>query len=192
MSLQTLIETYGYWALFIGTFLEGETIVVLAGFAAHQGYLQLEKVVLISFLGSLLGDQLYFFLGRIKGREILKKRPKWKPMSTKIQPKLEKHQTLLILGFRFVYGFRTVTPIVIGMSNIKTSKFAILNSISAAIWATAIATGGYFFGDTLQAFLGDVKYYELSVIVAIGVAGAIIWIIHFFHMKKDKMIYKED
>ena len=38
--LEHYIETYGYLAVMIGTFLEGETILVLAGFAAHQGYLQ--------------------------------------------------------------------------------------------------------------------------------------------------------
>ena len=36
--LQSLIEDYGYLAVFIGAFLEGETILVMAGFAAYQGY----------------------------------------------------------------------------------------------------------------------------------------------------------
>jgi len=41
MDLQSFIENYGYAAILIGTFLEGETILVLAGLAAHQGYLVL-------------------------------------------------------------------------------------------------------------------------------------------------------
>lgn len=45
MSLENVIESYGYWALFLGTLLEGETFVVIAGFLAHQGYLQLKLVI---------------------------------------------------------------------------------------------------------------------------------------------------
>ena len=62
MSLEQLIESYGYIVLVIGTFLEGETILVLGGIAAKLGYLQLYGVVLAAFIGSLAGDQLYFFL----------------------------------------------------------------------------------------------------------------------------------
>jgi membrane protein DedA with SNARE-associated domain len=54
--LESLIETYGYWAVLLGTVLEGETVVVIAGFLAHQGYLQLKFVIFFSFLGSLIGD----------------------------------------------------------------------------------------------------------------------------------------
>ena len=60
MDLQSIIENYGYAAIFIGTFLEGETILILAGLAAHQGYLVLTWVILAAFLGSLCGDQLFF------------------------------------------------------------------------------------------------------------------------------------
>ena len=41
MSLEALISHYGYAAVAIGTFFEGETILVIAGFASHQGYLAL-------------------------------------------------------------------------------------------------------------------------------------------------------
>ena len=60
MDLQSIIENYGYAAILIGTFLEGETILVLAGLAAHQGYLELTGVIFSAFLGSLCGDQLFF------------------------------------------------------------------------------------------------------------------------------------
>jgi hypothetical protein len=41
MSIAQLLADYGYWAVFIGGLREGETILVLAGFAAHQGHLSL-------------------------------------------------------------------------------------------------------------------------------------------------------
>ena len=51
----------------------------------------------------------------------------------------KQHQNLLILGFRFLYGLRSVTPFVIGMSGISWLRFALLNVIGAGIWASAFA-----------------------------------------------------
>ena len=51
-TIAHLIDQFGYWAILAGTFLEGETILVLAGFAAHQGYLRLDLVILAAFIGS--------------------------------------------------------------------------------------------------------------------------------------------
>jgi len=81
MDLQSIIENYGYAAILIGTFLEGETILVLAGLAAHQGYLVLTGVIFAAFLGSLSGDQLFFYLGRRHSQAVLSRRPSWKYLS---------------------------------------------------------------------------------------------------------------
>ena len=40
----------------IGTGLEGETILVMAGFAAHQGHLSLPGVIAAAFTGSLIAQ----------------------------------------------------------------------------------------------------------------------------------------
>lgn len=64
MTIADFLSHYGYLALLIGTFLEGETILVLGGLAAHQGYLDLAGVILAAFAGSLMGDQFFFLLGR--------------------------------------------------------------------------------------------------------------------------------
>ena len=74
MNLAGLLATYGNLAVAVGTFLEGETILLMAGFAAHCGYLDLSKVILVAW-GGLLGDQFYFFLGQRYGDRILARFP---------------------------------------------------------------------------------------------------------------------
>ena len=56
MSLSDLLANYGYPVVFLGTLLEGETILALAGFAAHRGHLQLPAVVGLATAGSALVD----------------------------------------------------------------------------------------------------------------------------------------
>jgi membrane protein DedA with SNARE-associated domain len=60
MAVESLIEEYGYIAVFVGAFLEGETVLVLAGFAAHRGHLDLPRVITMAMFAGWLGDQLYF------------------------------------------------------------------------------------------------------------------------------------
>jgi membrane protein DedA with SNARE-associated domain len=179
MLLEEFITTYGYAAVGIGSFLEGETVVVLGGFAAHRGYLELPWVIVSAFLGTLTADQLYYFIGRIKGRTILEKRPKWKAGSEKVFALLHKHQILLILGFRFIYGLRTVTPLLIGASRVSPIRFIVLNIIGAAIWAIVVGSMGYLFGYTLEIFIHDVKRYELLFFAALAGIGIILWLLHF-------------
>jgi len=172
-DLQQLVIDYGYLALFIGTYLEGETILVIAGFLAHGGYLQLEWVMLTAFLGTFAGDQTFFYLGRWKGIAFLEKRPLWHSKTDKVFDLLHKHQILVILGFRFLYGVRNVTPFVIGASKIHPLKFFLLNFLGAGIWAIAVGYLGYTFGQFAESIMGQVKKYEmyiLGVLVAIGLA----------------------
>ncbi len=178
MSIEDLIANYGYAAILIGTFLEGETILILGGFAAHRGYLQLPWVMLCAFLGTLLGDQLYFHVGRVKGKSFLERRPGWKSKADKVLPLLEKHQTWLILAFRFMYGIRTVTPFLIGTSGVSPWRFLLLNSIGALFWSTLIGTLGYLFGQTMEVLIGNLKRYEFWLFAVIAGAGLVFWSAH--------------
>lgn len=183
MSLEALIEHYGYLALVVGTLFEGETILVLGGFLAHRGYLELPWVILAALAGSLSGDQLLFFLGRRHSSYVLSRFPSLHARIETAVLRLRRYQTLLILAFRFLYGFRTVTPFVIGMSPVPTMKFAILNAVSAMLWASVIGTAGYLFGNALEALLGDIRRYEVEMMAGILVVGAAIWLIHFLRRR---------
>jgi len=179
MSIQYLISTYGYLAIFIGTFFEGETILVIGGFSAHRGYLELAWVIVSAFFGALLGDQLYFILGRKKGKSLFAKKPHWAKKSEKVFSLLEKHQTIFILGYRFLYGLRTVSPFLIGMSGVTVVRFITLNIIGVGIWAATIGTAGFLFGQALESALGNIKRFELHVIVLLAGIGLLLWLYQF-------------
>lgn len=164
-----------YLILLVWTFLEGETIVIIAGIAARDGHPWLPLVMLCAFCGSLCSDQLLFFLGRYKGQAFMAKRPRWQIQAEKVYRILEKHQTALILGFRFLYGMRNITPLAIGMSQVSARRFVILNIIGAAIWSVAFSYGGYLFGAALETFLK--KEHKVMVIILLLVLATILWIV---------------
>ena len=187
MTIESLVRDFGYLAVFIGTFLEGETILVVAGFAAYEAYLRLEWVIVAAFFGSLFGDQLYFFIGRYKGESLLKKYRSWEPRVNRFRKMMARHETWFILVFRFLYGLRTVAPFAIGLSSVRLRKFIFLNILSAAIWAVTLGLLGYFFGQVMEAVLHDIKRYELIIMAGIFLVASIIFVLkRFRRRRKDR------
>jgi membrane protein DedA with SNARE-associated domain len=174
LDLQYLIEHYGYLALFIGTFLEGETILVLGGIAAQQGWLELPWVITVAFVGSLAGDQLAFLIGRRWGRAILARFPSWQAKVTRIQARMNRYLDLWMLTFRFFYGLRNPTPFVLATCGVPLARFSLLNAIGALIWAAAGAGGGYLFGHALERALGEMKQYSLILVGGLLVLGGLV------------------
>ena len=72
MSPESLLEQFGYFAVFVGTFLEGEAILVAAGFFASRGYLDVVAVYVVAFAGAFLGHVFWFWLGRAHGVKLLR------------------------------------------------------------------------------------------------------------------------
>jgi membrane protein DedA with SNARE-associated domain len=173
-----LVQRYGYLAVLVGTFLEGETVLVLAGYAAHRGYLQLPVVIALAFVGSLSGDQLMFWLGRHFGPRVLEGRPRWRAPVEGARAALDRRGAWLVLSFRFFYGFRNVTPFAIGTTGARARWFTPLNAAGAAIWAVTVAVAGYVFGEALTLVLTRAHRYEEWIFGGIAAVGIIVWALH--------------
>ena len=185
MDLSSLIHQYGYVAIFLGTFVEGESIALLGGFFAHGELLDLRLVMVVTFVGSFCGDQTAYWLGRKFGS-------RWRPKSPVVQRRiadaerlLTRHQIPVLLGFRFVYGIRNATPFVAGsITNIPVLRFIALNAAGAAIWAISIPVIGYYFGETAELLLGSRHIYEGRILAAIVVIGLVIWIARYLRARR--------
>jgi membrane protein DedA with SNARE-associated domain len=188
--MKELIAQYGYLALFIGTFLEGETILLLAGFAAQspEFNLDLRLVILAAFTGSLAGDQTAFFIGRHFGRRLVARSEKWRNRADRVHAMLRKYHEVLILTFRFFYGLRNLTPFVLGTAEISVIKFFTLNAIGAAIWAVAFALIGYGFGSLLENVLtriiDNVHHVELAILGVAALVAVGFWLRKALHRRR--------
>jgi membrane protein DedA with SNARE-associated domain len=177
MEFLILIQTYGYPIIFLGTLLEGETVVGLAGLVAHRGYLQLPLVVLAAAVGGFLSDELLFFLGRRCGPLILKRHPYLQPAVGRVTRLLRRHASTTIVLVRFAYGLRTAGPVAIGISQVSWGRFVVLNLLGAVAWGTVWAVLGYQLDGTLEVVLGDLKEFEGWLFGGLLVAGITVGIV---------------
>ncbi|MCX5813210.1 MAG: DedA family protein [Proteobacteria bacterium] len=179
--METYIAKYGYIGIFIGTFLEGETTVLLGGIFSKLGYMTINKVVLWAFLGTFIGDCTFFGLGRVFGRNYIEKyeflRSKI-PLANKI---IKKHGNFIIFFIRFLVGIRAIILLLLGCTNIRLGKFMLFNAINSILWSIAVTLTGYIFGNVVYVFVKDIKKYE-NYIVPVILAAVTILILIYRHI----------
>ncbi len=155
----SLMADYGYLILFIWTFFEGETALVLAGVLIYTGHMTMLPAIAVAGTGGMLGDMFFFYMGKyhldivkdkIKNNEII---------IDEIKKLLKKFDILVIFIQRYLYGLRTIIPITIGMTKFDTKRFFVINYISAVIWAISIIWPAYYFGEGIVKIFDKVKDY---------------------------------
>lgn len=189
--LKEYLELHGYWVLFVGTFLEGEAILLLAGFLAFQGYLDVVGVICTAWSGSFLGDQFYFYLGRFKGKGLLRRFHFIAQKFREALKLIEKYGNYVAFISRFTYGFRIVLPIILGITNLKPRTFLWINLASAFTWAAIFSMGGYLFGKSASLVLDNVSNYEHYIVLALFGFICLAWCIHAYHVWKLKKPARE-
>jgi membrane protein DedA with SNARE-associated domain len=176
-ELGALIGRFGYIAVFGGALFEGETMLILGGLSAHRGYLQLPLVVLSAFAGGMLGDQVAYWLGRRYGDRVLARLDPPEAAVNRLRGLIRRSAPVAIMANRFLYGLRTIGPVVIATAGVPPARFALFNAIGAAVWALAIVGAGYLFGHAVEAVLGRAHRYEEVLFAVVLAVGLVAWMV---------------
>jgi membrane protein DedA with SNARE-associated domain len=177
-----------YSAVFLGCFFEGETSLITSSFAAHRGYLEIFIVMFIALAATQSWDWIWFTIGRKSGKRFIEKKPKLNVKVKKIDSLLRKNPTPVLLGYRFLFGFRTAVPLVIGMSSISKQKFLLFSLINTILWDMIFSSVGYFFGAFLKANWKRIEDYEFEIMGSLLISGIIIGL--FLRYRSLKRISK--
>jgi membrane protein DedA with SNARE-associated domain len=184
IDLNHLLATYGYWAVFIGCVMEGETILILGGMAAHQHLLKLWPVIAWASAGGMLGDQLLFWSGRYFGSRLLPRLKRQQAQIKRVSGLIARYPSMSVFSVRFLYGMRLVGPMVIGASGLSPLRFSLWNMLGAMVWATLFVSGGYWAGEALQRLFGDIRPYRLPIGLGVVVVVAVVAVIVHLRNKR--------
>jgi membrane protein DedA with SNARE-associated domain len=170
-------------------YFEGEMVMISSMIAAHHGYLDFWMVIVLGMVAIYCADCFYFTLGRKKGKKWLNKNPKLKDKAAIIDRKLEKYPILIFIIYRFTFGLRSITPLVIGTSKTKTSTFLLYSAISITLWVTLYASIGYVFGAFIKSKLGYIEHIEKYIIGFLILSGIVfILLLRLRKQKKSALI----
>lgn len=183
MYLKKWILEWGYLAVFLGSMIEGESIIVTAAVLASMGYLSIQKILAITFCGTLLADQGLFFLGTRYGDRILnavsKRWPAKQVYLDRAFGLIRSHKKVYIFIFRFIYGIRILSPLVIGASGqVSKREFAVLNFLAAIVWTLAIVLGGFY--------VGKFFHKNLKLLAVLGLVVFVVLLVYLYKKMSKK------
>jgi membrane protein DedA with SNARE-associated domain len=187
--MEAYLAKFGYIGIFIGTFLEGETTVLLGGILSRLGYMDFNKVLLWAFLGTFLGDCTFFSIGKCFGRNVAERYEFLRsriPLANRI---IEKYGSYIIFLIRFLVGIRAVILLLLGCTDIKVRKFLLYNAVNSVLWSLAVTLVGFLFANVVYVFVHDIRKYEHYLMPAILVLVFLCVVIYRHVMKEKEKAY---
>src|SRR5580765_8583915 len=128
MHLESLVVRYGLAAIFVGSAVEGDFTLILAGVFAHLGYFSFPLAVAVGAVGSLLGDLAWFTLGRVRGPRFRAGRF-YRRVGHRIEALARRLGPAQLLAARFVYGTKAASMLFWGLHELPLVTFLIVDSI---------------------------------------------------------------
>ena len=186
-ELMLFISTYGYLGVFLGCLIEGEALVVIAGFLAYQGNLFLPYVLLAAFFGTLANDIGWFAIGRYSSEQLLTRFRSLQFLSTHSVIFVNKRPRLITLFFRFMYGFRIIIPFSLGKTKLSFTTYLVYSALGVWLWVAVYVGIGYFFASAIEVFFGQIK--DIGIIIALVVIGTIVCFSYGHHVA-EKILRK--
>jgi membrane protein DedA with SNARE-associated domain len=178
MDIHSLIQQYGLAAVFVGTFFEGETVLLIASASTHLGLLDLRAVAAVAVVGAFLGDNIFFLIGRHLGSHVGERLP-WVAMAVpRVDRLIARWRWVAVIALRFMYGLRMAGPIIIGAGTMPAWEFMAANALGAILWAVVIAGLGYAAGHAVERMLGDVVEAEKALLAVVVIIIVAVLIVH--------------
>jgi len=175
------VTQYGYLAIFILVFLQetgmpnpfpNELLLIFSGYLSFKGLLILPLVIITAFLADFLGTNFLYFIFYTTGNHILKRRPKWLPISDSLIDRLTKKISnggqLSIFIFRLTPFTRGYASVITGLLHVRPKIFLPIAIISAIAWASVYVVIGYLIGPSWDEFvihIDSLQYILLIVVV---------------------------
>ena len=131
-----LLPKYGYFAVLLAAFWEGEATLIAAGALCGAGYLDWRLTILAATIGGAAGDQIYFYAAHERAARLIQKSSRLRRWYPKVRRFVLKHGTLAVLLSRFAAGLRITIPLVCATAGMSPRKYSPLNLISAFAWSS--------------------------------------------------------
>ncbi len=172
--MEEFLHQYGYIALSIGTFFEGETAILVASSLVDSGFFKWPYTVAFGFFGSFVSDWLYFTIGRLNGKYFVSRRPNLEAKLRPTQKFFRTHRLQILFSYRFLYGFRVILPLMIGMSDIGVARFLGYSIAAGMIWATTVSSVGYLAGVIFELTPTSFEDNVLFIVLGFSLFGLLV------------------
>lgn len=168
----------GERAFLLDLVVPGEVGLVLGSTAVRRADGSLVLVISVATCGAVAGDSVSYWLGRTYGEDVA---TRWRFTRRHLAPGLARARAYFdrrggpaVFGARFVGALRAVVPLVAGAARMPYGRFLVWATPAALLWATAVASAGWYLGDDVAATIDRLGWWVSIVVVAVVV---IVWLV---------------
>jgi membrane-associated protein len=196
-DLPALIKTLGYFGvwgiifaesgLLIGFFLPGDSLLVMSGLVASQGFLNIWLLLIGSFISAVLGDNVGYATGYRFGRRLFQRDDSWlfqKKNLVKTHEFYERHGKKALVLARFTPIIRTFAPIIAGIGAMNYRSFMSYNLVGGFGWTLSLTLLGFYLGRKLPP--ETIDKYLLPIVGLIVVISFIPSLLHLIQEKRAR------
>jgi len=166
-----LLLHYKYALLLPIAIVEGPIVSILGGFLSSTGHMNIYLAYATVVLGDLIGDTIYYSLGRFGGRGLIKKYGRYLRITEDqlgpLEGHFQKHTGKTLVIGKFSHGLGAVVLFVAGLSRVKYPKFLLYNIVSTGLKSFILIAVGYYYGYAYQRIN---EYFGYAAYVFIGIA----------------------
>ena len=193
IGILTFFQTTGYFILFIVMVFEGPIITYIAAFAASLGVFNIFYVLILSFLGNVVGDLMFFFIGRIGKKYVVDRYVHhWlkEGRINKIREYLKNNPGKTIVAIKLTPPLPAPGLILAGASEISLKKFLIYSSIVSAAISIFLTILGFYSGVAFNTIANNFNYIILTVVGAIILTFLVFMLMRYLSKKISNRIEK--
>lgn len=148
------LATYGYIVLAIYSFGGGMLALAGAGILSALGKMDITLSIIIATISNFAGDTFLFYLSQINKKEVLKYLKKHRRKIAYTNLLMRRYGWMAVFIQKYIYGVKTLVPIVMGLSKYDFKKFVILNLFASILWGVVVGLGSYFFSSIAREIFG--------------------------------------
>jgi len=162
----------------VGLLLPSELLITMGGYFARQGDFSLPLMLVVGYLGMMIGQSIAYFIGE-KGLQYFLIRWGFGEQLQSANTYFTKYGMTALIFASFAGSTRAMLSVVIGSSNVTYKEFLVWESLAAIIWVCAFSFLGYFLGynqTLIEWIVGNVGKIAPTVLI--------VWVIITIYQRK--------
>ncbi len=172
--------------------VEGPIITVIAGFLSSLGYLNLFMAYAVVVIGDLIGDSIYYSVGRWGRNFILRRWGRYVGITMKrimrLQEYFAKHKGKTLVVGKISHAFGAPILVAAGVANVPYWEFAGINCLATLPKSLALLLIGFYFG---KAYAKINAYFDYAEIGLVALA-ALLFILYFITKRITKNFFNKE
>lgn len=165
--MEELIRDWGYVILFLYSFGGGFLALAVAGVLSFSGELNIFISMAVAASANVIGDQFLFYIARnnkVQAKQMMGKYHKYVEKTENMMVKLG---SFAIILQKYIYGIKTLIPLVIGLTTFDAKKFLFFNIIGAVLWAGVVGYLSYTLGEVIINSAEEFKNYGIAIAICL-------------------------